>query len=67
MIPSTGSAARTERRQQLRLTTEGDVVGVTLTRPEKLNALTFCVHADLRAISSPSSPVNAPCAPSSWR
>ncbi|MFC8230185.1 enoyl-CoA hydratase family protein [Streptomyces sp. NPDC057287] len=48
MSPFTGSAARTERWQHLRLTVQGGVATVTLARPEKINALTFGAYADLR-------------------
>ncbi|MEU5427287.1 enoyl-CoA hydratase family protein [Streptomyces olivoreticuli] len=48
MAPFTGSAPRTEKWQHLRLTVDSGVATVTLSRPGKLNALTFGAYADLR-------------------
>ncbi|MER5962737.1 enoyl-CoA hydratase family protein [Streptomyces sp. NPDC002057] len=48
MSPFTGSTARTERWRHLRLDIDRGVATVTLTRPAKLNALTFGAYADLR-------------------
>jgi enoyl-CoA hydratase/carnithine racemase len=46
--PFRASAAFTERWQNFELAIADGVVTVTLSRPEKLNALTFDVYADLR-------------------
>ncbi|QTT78057.1 enoyl-CoA hydratase family protein [Streptomyces mobaraensis NBRC 13819 = DSM 40847] len=46
--PFTGSAATTGAWRHLRLTLDSGVATVTLTRPDKLNALTFGAYADLR-------------------
>ena len=48
MSPYRASAAFTERWQNFELTIEDGVATVTLARPDKLNALTFDVYADLR-------------------
>ncbi|MEU2872305.1 enoyl-CoA hydratase family protein [Streptomyces olivoreticuli] len=48
MAPFTGSAPRTEKWQHLRLSVDSGVATVTLSRPGKLNALTFGAYADLR-------------------
>ncbi|MFF7729253.1 enoyl-CoA hydratase family protein [Streptomyces sp. NPDC008001] len=48
MSPFTGSASRTEEWRHLRLTLDAGVATVTLSRPDKLNALTFGAYADLR-------------------
>ncbi|MGV4981486.1 enoyl-CoA hydratase family protein [Streptomyces sp. NPDC001709] len=48
MSPFTGSAARTFDWEHLRVQLADGVATVTLTRPEKLNALTFGAYADLR-------------------
>jgi enoyl-CoA hydratase/carnithine racemase len=46
--PFRGSAGFTERWESFDLTVEDGIATVTLSRPEKLNALTFEVYADLR-------------------
>jgi enoyl-CoA hydratase/carnithine racemase len=46
--PFRGSAAFTERWQNFDLRLEDGVATVTFSRPDKLNALTFDVYADLR-------------------
>jgi enoyl-CoA hydratase/carnithine racemase len=46
--PFRGSAAFTERWQHFDLSLEDGVATVTFSRPDKLNALTFDVYADLR-------------------
>jgi enoyl-CoA hydratase/carnithine racemase len=48
MSPFRASAAFTERWESFELGVADGVVTVTLSRPEKLNALTFDVYADLR-------------------
>ena len=48
MSPFRGSAGFTERWESFELAVEDGVATVTLSRPEKLNALTFEVYADLR-------------------
>ncbi|HEY6152098.1 MAG TPA: enoyl-CoA hydratase family protein [Gaiellaceae bacterium] len=48
MSPFRGSAAFTERWQNFDLALEDGVATVTFSRPDKLNALTFDVYADLR-------------------
>ncbi|MEV6671848.1 enoyl-CoA hydratase family protein [Streptomyces sp. NPDC051162] len=48
MAPFTGSAPRTEKWRHLRLAVDSGVATVTLSRPGKLNALTFGAYADLR-------------------
>ncbi|MGW5905000.1 enoyl-CoA hydratase family protein [Streptomyces althioticus] len=48
MSPFTGSAARTARWEHLRVEVADGVAHVTLSRPDKLNALTFGAYADLR-------------------
>ncbi|MFC9271621.1 enoyl-CoA hydratase family protein [Streptomyces zhihengii] len=48
MSPFTGSAPPTDAWHHLRLTRDDGVATVTLTRPDKLNALTFGAYADLR-------------------
>jgi len=48
MSPFTGSARATGRWEHIKVTEEDGVVGVTLARPDKLNALTFEAYADLR-------------------
>ncbi|WP_149827880.1 enoyl-CoA hydratase family protein [Streptomyces tailanensis] len=48
MSPFTGSVTRTPDWQHLRCVIADGVATVTLTRPEKLNALTFGAYADLR-------------------
>jgi enoyl-CoA hydratase/carnithine racemase len=46
--PFRASAALTERWEHFRFEVDAGVATVTFTRPEKLNALTFEVYADLR-------------------
>jgi enoyl-CoA hydratase/carnithine racemase len=46
--PFRGSAGFTERWESFDLAVEDGIATVTLSRPEKLNALTFEVYADLR-------------------
>ena len=48
MSPFRGSAAFTERWQNFVLSLDDGVATVTFSRPDKLNALTFDVYADLR-------------------
>ncbi|GHE01568.1 enoyl-CoA hydratase family protein [Streptomyces alanosinicus] len=48
MSPFTGSAVRTFDWEHLRVQLADGVATVTLSRPEKLNALTFGAYADLR-------------------
>ena len=48
MSPFRGSAAFTERWQNFDLALEDGVATVTFSRPDRLNALTFDVYADLR-------------------
>ena len=48
MTPFRASPGFTERWENLELALEDGVATVTLSRPEKLNALTFDVYADLR-------------------
>ena len=48
MSPFRASAAFTERWENFELVIADGVATVTLSRPEKLNALTFDVYADLR-------------------
>ena len=48
MSPFRASAGFTERWQHFEFGIDGGVATVTLSRPEKLNALTFDVYADLR-------------------
>jgi enoyl-CoA hydratase/carnithine racemase len=48
VTPFTGSAGRTEKWDTFDLRVEDRVATLTFTRPEKLNALTFEVYADLR-------------------
>jgi enoyl-CoA hydratase/carnithine racemase len=48
VTPFRGSAAFTERWQNFDFTIADGVASVTLSRPERLNALTFDVYADLR-------------------
>src|SRR5215510_12959194 len=48
MSPFRGSAPFTEDWRHFRLERSGGVATVTFTRPDKLNALTFDVYADLR-------------------
>jgi enoyl-CoA hydratase/carnithine racemase len=48
MSPFRGSAPFTEDWKHFRLERSGGVSTVTFTRPDKLNALTFDVYADLR-------------------
>jgi enoyl-CoA hydratase/carnithine racemase len=48
MSPFRGSAGFTERWDNFELALDDGVATVTLSRPEKLNALTFEVYADLR-------------------
>ena len=48
MTPFRGSAAFTDRWQNFDFAVEDGVATVTFSRPEKLNALTFEVYADLR-------------------
>ena len=48
MSPFRGSAAFTESWQNFDLSLDDGVATVTFSRPEKLNALTFDVYADLR-------------------
>ena len=48
MSPFRGSAAFTESWQNFDFALEDGVATVTFSRPDKLNALTFDVYADLR-------------------
>jgi enoyl-CoA hydratase/carnithine racemase len=48
VTPFRGSAAFTERWQNFDFTIADGVASVTLSRPERLNALTFDIYADLR-------------------
>jgi enoyl-CoA hydratase/carnithine racemase len=48
MSPFRGSAAFTERWENFELSLADGVATVTFSRPDKLNALTFDVYADLR-------------------
>jgi enoyl-CoA hydratase/carnithine racemase len=48
MAPYRASAGFTERWQHFDFAIDGGVATVTFTRPERLNALTFEVYADLR-------------------
>src|SRR5919112_6343583 len=48
MSPFTGSARFTERWEHFGYVEETGVATVTFDRPERLNALTFEVYADLR-------------------
>lgn len=48
MSPFRGSVKDTERWEHFDLTVEDGVMTITLNRPDKLNALTFGVYADLR-------------------
>ena len=48
MSPFRGSAAFTEDWQHFDFALEDGVATVTFSRPDKLNALTFDVYADLR-------------------
>ena len=48
MSPFTGSAGRTERWEHFGYAEDAGVATVTFDRPERLNALTFEVYADLR-------------------
>jgi enoyl-CoA hydratase/carnithine racemase len=48
LSPFRGSAAFTERWQNFELSLDDGVATVTFARPDKLNALTFDVYADLR-------------------
>lgn len=48
MSPFTGSAPRTAQWRHLDVRHDDGVTTVTLTRPERLNALTFGAYADLR-------------------
>ena len=48
MSPFRASAGFTERWESFELSVEEGVATVTLSRPDKLNALTFDVYADLR-------------------
>jgi enoyl-CoA hydratase/carnithine racemase len=48
MTPFRGSAGFTEKWENFRFTLDDGVATVTFDRPEKLNALTFEVYADLR-------------------
>lgn len=48
MSPFTGSAPRTPRWEHLRVERAAGVASVTLSRPARLNALTFGAYADLR-------------------
>src|ERR1700744_4521130 len=48
MSPFRASAALTESWEHFRFEIDAGVATVTFTRPEKLNALTFEVYADLR-------------------
>jgi enoyl-CoA hydratase/carnithine racemase len=50
--PFRGSAAFTERWQNFDLSLEEGVATVTFSRPDRLNALTFDVYADLRDLLS---------------
>ena len=48
MSPFTGSAGFTQRWEHFGYAEEAGVATVTFDRPERLNALTFEVYADLR-------------------
>ena len=52
MSPFRASAGFTDRWDNFRFEVEGGVATVTFDRPEKLNALTFEVYADLRDLLS---------------
>jgi enoyl-CoA hydratase/carnithine racemase len=52
MSPFRASAGFTERWENFEFAVEDGVATVTLSRPEKLNALTFDVYADLRDLLS---------------
>ena len=66
MSPFRGSAAFTESWQNFDFALEDGVATVTFSRPDKLNALTFDVYADLRDLSA-SCPTAATCGCSSSR
>ncbi len=65
MSPFTGSAARTTRWEHLRVEHADGVATVTLSRPEKLNALTFGATPTC-VTSSPNCPGNGRSAPWYW-
>ncbi|PBC85593.1 short chain enoyl-CoA hydratase /Enoyl-CoA hydratase [Streptomyces sp. 2224.1] len=48
MSPFAGSARSTDAWQHIRVTRQDGIATVTLSRPDKLNALTFEAYADLR-------------------
>jgi hypothetical protein len=70
MSPFTGSAGFTQRWEHFGYTEDAGVATVTFDRPERLNALTFEVYADLRdlvaagsARVATSATSSAPCRP----
>ena len=65
MSPFRASAAFTEEWENFDFAVEDGVATVTFSRPDKLNALTFDVYADLRDLARASCPHRATCASSS--